>query len=1100
MKQHGKKAMILAAVFAALSAFPLTAGSAAQAANDDGYGETSCYEERWADTGTNHCEEWWDDEAGIWRPWYESTEEDEPAAGVKGDMDCSGRLTIGDAVLFCRYLAEDESIAADITEQGLANADMDGDGCHTTLDLTAMLKELALLSPDNPDEPGDETGTDGSEMGTHDEDYAKTIRYNLVPENHAAYYSPGADSYLRVYPGEVIKVNLVVSNDQGTAGGRLFFGFDERLKLGRTVKGTAYEGSFQWGSEDRALVWTCKDGHDQFAEDGSVIYSFTVTVPENAESGEYWLGLNYERLSDCSIRPQESITEAPDHRYELGGLVLNVAGYCTSLSVTTDTETTCFDTGYPDESGSGESGTDGTEMGTCDENWARTIRYSLVPEGIEPNCGLPCFILARPGDMFKVNLVVENDQGTAGGRLFFDFDERLKLGRTAKGTAYEGSFQWGAAEHALVWTCKDGHDQFAEDGAVIYSFTVTVPEDAECGEYRIGLNLDRIGDISIRSQAGVTEAPDHLYEFGSLILDVDDWDTADKTTIAEQPYGAVEICNIDMSEEENMRRWGIHAPKTVYQTGEELDLSNMILKLSYGYGGLGTNMVFDPDDEPEFLTDHADRIEVDASEFDSTKPGIYKISLQDKELDFVSGYFYVKVVGGDETGCPDMTTIPYWYESGEIWLSDDGSWKKTYRIGEELDIMDARLYGCGSYYEPDGEGGYSEVYWDAFGDDSIGWLLREGLLVVNITEFDNTKPGTYTIYMRYTDGMASGSFEVTVVDGDVSGTATEAYTDRCETNVTEAYTDWCETDDYTDYYEPGSFVCTDEYLNTDESGSPMTTSETTRDETYEKTIRYGFSAEGWEDYYPRFNRIEVEPGETVKVNLVVANDQGTAGGRLYFDFDERLKFGRTAKGTAYEGSFQWGKEDRALVWTCKDGRNQTAEDGAVIYSFTFTVPEDAQWGDSFIIGLNEDRTGDISIRPEGSVTEAPDHLYSFQNLRIVCNNNVIALDESNSENPWKKEYRIGEELDIMKATIRGVGTDAEDHVWEMFDQEHTVEEGISEGWLTVDASEFDSTKPGTYTIYLKMDTSNMIPGVYNPTHNHGICVAKGSVKVTVVED
>ena len=1000
MKQHGKKAMILAAVFAVLSAFPLTAGYAAQAAADGEYGETSCYEE-WCDTGTNHCEEWWDDEAGIWRPWYESTEEDEPAAGVKGDMDCSGRLTIGDAVLFCRYLAEDESIAADITEQGLANADMDGDGCHTTLDLTAMLKELALLSPDNPDEPGDETGSDGSEMGTHDEDYARTIRYNLVPENHAAYYSPGADSYLRVYPGEVIKVNLVVSNDQGTAGGRLFFGFDERLKLGRTVKGTAYEGSFQWGSEDRALVWTCKDGHDQFAEDGSVIYSFTVTVPENAESGEYWLGLNYERLSDCSIRSQESITEAPDHRYELGGLVLNVAEYCTSLSVTTDAETTCFDTGYPDESGSGESGTDGTEMGTCDENWARTIRYSLVPEGIEPNCGLPCFILARPGDMFKVNLVVENDQGTAGGRLFFDFDERLKLGRTAKGTAYEGSFQWGAAEHALVWTCKDGHDQFAEDGAVIYSFTVTVPEDAECGEYRIGLNLDRIGDISIRSQAGVTEAPDHLYEFGSLILDVDDWDTTTTVewqTNAEWPWGHVNIYNIDMSEEENMRRWGIHAPKTVYQTGEELDLSNMILDLSYGYGGFSTNSVFDPIfHEPEFLTDHADRIEVDASEFDSTKPGIYKISLQDKELDFVSGYFYVKVVGGDETDCPDMTTIPYWYESGEIWLSDDGSWKKTYRIGEELDIMDARLYGCGSYYEPDGEGGYSEVYWDAFGDDSIGWLLREGLLVVNITEFDNTKPGTYTIYMRYTDGMASGSFEVTVVDGDVSGTATEEYTDRCETNVTGAYTDWCETDDYTDCYE-----CeTDDYTDCYEPGTgagDVDFGETETSVDPNKVIRYNFIPDNRRSNYQSGETTywSVERGETIKVNLVVSNDQGTAGGNLYFDFDERLKLGRTAKGTAYEGSFQWGKEDCALVWTCKDGHDQTAEDGAVIYSFTFTVPNDADRGTYFYIGLNRGRIADMSVRSQLPVTEAPDYDFSFGVLGLyIYDDSTNHCEENN---------------------------------------------------------------------------------------------------------
>ena len=655
-------------------------------------------------------------------------------------------------------------------------------------------------------------------------------------------------------------------------------------------------------------------------------------------------------------------------------------------------------------------------------------------------------------------------------------------------------------------------------------------------------------------------------------------------TFAEWPWGDVRIFNIGMSEEENMRRWGIHAPKTVYQTGEELDLSNMILELHYGYGGLGGSAVFDPDlFEPEFLTDHPDRIEVDASGLDNTKPGIYTIYLKDKELDFVRGSFEVTVVDGDASGTEETTTAyngeeiwtgfyavwnyadeDYYFDPvkwvyrigeeldlsniilygggsisgggnwdlfppggesptyltdavesgwievddsefnnkepgtytiymrdkehpavtgsfevkvvsgcGEIWVDYNGYWKDTYLIGEELDIMDAPLYGCGEWPVQVADGEWVTEQWDAFGDDPLSTYVNHGFLELDTSEFDNTKPGTYTIRMRYTDGRAEGEFEVRVVES-LETTATCETTLECHLMTTSDFIDG------------------------------------TYDEYWAKTIRYNLVADGTEKYSPAsISQCNVRPGETLPVSLVVSNDQGTAGGRLYFDFDSRLKLGRSTKGKAYEGSFQWGKADSCLVWTCKDGHNQTAKDGAVIYTFMVTIPEDAKHGDAFCLDLNNARSADMSIRPEGGVFEAPDYPFDLAGLVlkvempgdttdtteepgtgtcgcwgetttrcIDCTTTGYSDDEGelyilNVDMPdsysveeygmpaAKTAYIVGEELDLSNLYVYGIGS-FENEAW-------TIRGPLSDyaDIIEVDTADFNSKFTGKYEILLR---------------------------------
>ena len=377
-------------------------------------------------------------------------------------------------------------------------------------------------------------------------------------------------------------------------------------------------------------------------------------------------------------------------------------------------------------------------------------------------------------------------------------------------------------------------------------------------------NGNRIEAADLTTAASITTTTTTTVWDGSA----DETATTDET--ADYAYGYLGIYNLDMSEEENMKSWGIHAPKTVYQIGEELDLSNMILE----GGGYAYGCYWDmfPMDEQEFLTDCLDSITVDASAFDNTKPGTYTIYLHQGGECPADGEFQVTVlpyeplegtqcteegeswgtleifnlkmtdeesmnqfgvpapktvyqigealylsnlvfIGGGQIvrqgnaeywdifppqilgqspdydikvdssefdsskpgtytiylEWPDMspasgefrvTVVPYKYDDGDVWL--DGG-KREYRIGEELDIMDARVYGCGTSYELQEDGSFTEGNWDAFGEYSLGECVESGMVKVDASGFDSTKPGEYTIRLRmYERSVVIAQSEFTV--------------------------------------------------------------------------------------------------------------------------------------------------------------------------------------------------------------------------------------------------------------------------------------------------------------------------------------------------
>ena len=64
-------------------------------------------------------------------------------ATKKGDVNCDGKLTVSDAILLARIVAEDTS--AKITDEGKLNGELDGVDGLSTNDTTELLKLIAGL-------------------------------------------------------------------------------------------------------------------------------------------------------------------------------------------------------------------------------------------------------------------------------------------------------------------------------------------------------------------------------------------------------------------------------------------------------------------------------------------------------------------------------------------------------------------------------------------------------------------------------------------------------------------------------------------------------------------------------------------------------------------------------------------------------------------------------------------------------------------------------------------------------------------------------------------------------------------------------------------
>ena len=228
------------------------------------------------------------------------------------------------------------------------------------------------------------------------------------------------------------------------------------------------------------------------------------------------------------------------------------------------------------------------------------------------------------------------------------------------------------------------------------------------------------------------------------------WDSTDNCETCEWwestdngAYGYLGIANLNLTDEQSLSVYGVPAPKTVYQIGEELDLSNMVLE-GYGYCN-GCNWDIFPFENTRFL-DEADDIFVYTGEFNSDMPGVYTIYLTSTGEFPANGSFTVTVKAADEEDTPE--------ESYNLWVEGD-SWKTVHHLLDPLDIWNAQLYGSGT--NADGS------TWELNGEYTVWEACDAGLISVNTGRFDSRVPGEYTVTLYYPLKDAKGIIPVTVL-------------------------------------------------------------------------------------------------------------------------------------------------------------------------------------------------------------------------------------------------------------------------------------------------------------------------------------------------
>lgn len=262
--------------------------------------------------------------------------------------------------------------------------------------------------------------------------------------------------------------------------------------------------------------------------------------------------------------------------------------------------------------------------------------------------------------------------------------------------------------------------------------------------YKIGEKLDLTG-AKFSAYSKLTDSYDNIPKSevseyinnGTLKIDASEFDyTKPGTYTITLTYGhdtlfpdteSFEVTVLDEKSEEET--FYISNPdRTVFGNGEELDFTGAYLTVA-------PNNNFD-NTESYLLTDLIEKglVTVDASEYNCEKLGSYPIYFTyEGKTDSI-----VVTVSGDVPDDNDLISVKKY------------DVKNVYQIGEELDLTDITFSGYKCRHGFHGN----------FMDCSLLEYVEKGVLELDTSEFDNTTPGTYKIYVTY--GMATDSFEVTV--------------------------------------------------------------------------------------------------------------------------------------------------------------------------------------------------------------------------------------------------------------------------------------------------------------------------------------------------
>ena len=247
--------------------------------------------------------------------------------------------------------------------------------------------------------------------------------------------------------------------------------------------------------------------------------------------------------------------------------------------------------------------------------------------------------------------------------------------------------------------------------------------------------LSAIMSMSLALSSAIYAPVSHIYaaeDIAAELENISEGDHKDEYTVAQ---GSLNISAPD---------------KIFYKIGEELDLTGGRIS---GAGAVGmyrngngyTVMNWDNFGADLKLSD------LDVSEFDNTKPGIYKIKAKSMNFNVdkdETGYgsFYVMVISGDEVTEEDKlayedATETFYYVNGSIKLTPPD--KTVYKAGEKIDLTGCTISGSGCIFKYNQKKETSE-YIDT-------WIIEQRQATaydLTLDRIDMYAEGNYAVYAR----------------------------------------------------------------------------------------------------------------------------------------------------------------------------------------------------------------------------------------------------------------------------------------------------------------------------------------------------------------
>ena len=226
--------------------------------------------------------------------------------------------------------------------------------------------------------------------------------------------------------------------------------------------------------------------------------------------------------------------------------------------------------------------------------------------------------------------------------------------------------------------------------------------------------------------------------------------------------------------------------KTEYLLGEELDLTGAKIT---GFYSDGTNRYEWENADLQELVDEG-VVTLNDMDFYDTAQKSGKRSVYFSYYN-AFGCFQVDVIDPNEENTLNLLTLPD---------------KLTYKIGEKLDLTGASFSAFS----------WSTGSVDKIPEGDVSEYIDNGTLKLDASEFDYTKPSTYTISLTYgydTYFPDTQSFEVTVIDEKVEGEF--IYVSNPDQTVYSSYDELDFTGAYLTVAENGDFDNAEEYFLTD---------------------------------------------------------------------------------------------------------------------------------------------------------------------------------------------------------------------------------------------------------------------------------------------